>query len=104
MRRADKRARDPAPHPDLIEAWLVELDRLSRRRADNLAAIDAHVMRFEQALRDWQATTGESAPAYRQRFAARIDRILAAPWPTTSARKQKLRHASGLLKKPRNIK
>jgi hypothetical protein len=111
MRRADTRRRIPAPHPHLLEPWFAELDSLARRRTDNLAEIDAHMARFEQALRDWQAATGESAGAYRQRFTARIDRSLAAPWPMTAARKRKLLHASDLLtrrsgepRRQRNIK
>jgi hypothetical protein len=99
MRSVVTRRRAPAPHPDLLEPWFAELDSLARRRADNLAEIDAHMARFEQALQDWQAATGESARAYRQRFMARIDRTLAAPWPITTVRKRKLRHASDLLKR-----
>ena len=88
---AAKRASEA--HPALLEPWFAELDRLSRRRAHDRAAIDAHVDSFLAAIRDWEATTGERAATYRRLLCERIDHALAAPWPMTRARRDKLGRA-----------
>ena len=83
--------------PALLDPWFDELERLSRRRADNRPAIDAHVNRFLDAARDWEASTGESAARYRALMRARIDRFLTSPWPRTGAQRRKLSHARDVL-------
>jgi hypothetical protein len=85
--------RRPAAHPVLLEPWFAELDRLARRRVDNRAAIAAHVDKFLDAARDWEAITGERATTYRCLLRERIDRALASPWPTSRRRTAKLTDA-----------
>jgi hypothetical protein len=88
-----KRPSPAGQHFELVEPWLAELDRLARRRAGNRAAIDAHLGRFDDALRDWEATTGDAPEAYRQRLRDRIGEILESPWPKSAARVGKLTYA-----------
>lgn len=83
--------------PALLDPWFAELDRLCRRRIDNRPAIEAHVTRFLGALRDWEATTGESAARYRTMMRERIDRFLTSPWPRTGEQTKRLIYARGLL-------
>jgi hypothetical protein len=83
--------------PALLDPWFAELERLSRRRADNRPDIEAHMARFLAALRDWEAATGESAARYRALMRERIDRLLASPWPRTGAQTKKLIYARGVL-------
>jgi hypothetical protein len=90
QKRADGR-------PALLEPWFAELDRLCRRRADNHPAIDAHVNKFLAAIRDWEATTGESAQRYLTLMRARIDRFLTSPWPRTGTQTKKLIYARRML-------
>ena len=80
-------------HLQLVEPWLAELDRLSRRRAESLAAIDKHIERFEGALLDWKATTGQDIEPYRERLRHRIHEIIESPWPKSKERIRKLSHA-----------
>jgi hypothetical protein len=87
------RRQQSAAHFDLIEPWLAELDRLTRRRADNRSEIDAHLARFEGALLDWKVTTGQDIKAYRERLRQRIGEVIEAPWPKTTARVRKLTYA-----------
>ena len=86
--------------PALLEAWFDELDRLSRRRGDNHAAIKAHVDTFLAAAKDFETTTGQRAVTYGKLMAERIDRALASPFPITAARKEKFLYARGLLDAP----
>ena len=85
--------RSPAAHPALLESWFDELDRLSRRRGDNRAAIDAHIETFLAAAKDFEAGTGQRAATYRTLMAERIDRALGSPWPTSRSRTEKLAYA-----------